>query len=320
MGGIVEDKETRRLGDKEKSVVAILFVSLSPLLLVLTASAFAQEPAIELRYPYGPDSFRQEGVPQGKVTTHVWKDSKVFPGTIRRYYVYVPEQYDSSKAALMVFQDGHTYIKDDGDFRVPAVFDNLIHQGAMPVTIGVFIDPGHKKPELPPEPGWQPEPENRSFEYDTLSDDYAKFLLTEILPEVRKEVNITDDPEGHAIGGISSGEICAFTVAWQRPDEFRKVLSHVGSFTNIRGGDAYPGMIRKQNKRPLRVFLQDGSNDLDNRHGNWPLGNQQMFVALNFRDYDMNFVYGEGAHNGNHGGAILPDSLRWLWRDYRLPE
>jgi enterochelin esterase family protein len=287
----------------------------------LTAGAVAQEPTIELRYPYGPDSFRQEGVPQGKVTTHVWKDSKVFPGTIRRYYVYVPAQYDAAKpAALMVFQDGHTYIKEDGDFRVPAVFDNLIHKGEMPVTIGVFVDPGHKKPELPPEPDWDPQPENRSFEYDTLSDDYAKFLLTEILPEVRKEYNITDDPAGHAIGGISSGGICAFTVAWQRPDEFRKVLSHVGSFTNIRGGDAYPGMIRKQDQRPLRVFLQDGSNDLDNRHGNWPLGNQQMVAALKFRDYDVNFVYGEGAHNGNHGGAILPDSLRWLWRDYQLPE
>jgi enterochelin esterase family protein len=290
-------------------------------LLTWPGVASAQEPRLELRYPYGPDSFRQEGVPQGKVTTHVWKDSKVFPGTIRRYYVYVPAQYDGTKpAALMVFQDGHTYIKEDGDFRVRTVFDNLIHKGEMPVTIGVFVDPGHTKPELPPEPGWDPQPENRSVEYDTLSDDYAKFLLTEILPAVRKEYRITDDPEGHAIGGISSGGICAFTVAWQRPDEFRKVLSHVGSFTNIRGGDRYPGMIRKQDQRPLRVFLQDGSNDLDNRHGNWPLGNQQMFAALKFRDYDVNFDYGEGAHNGNHGGAILPDSLRWLWRDYQLPE
>jgi enterochelin esterase-like enzyme len=313
----MKSQETGRRGDKEKSVFARFLVSLSPLLLVLPISADAQEPRIELRYPYGPDSFRQEGVPQGKVTTHIWKDSKIFSGTIRRYYVYVPAQYDASKpAALMVFQDGHTYIKEDGDFRVPVVFDNLIHKGDMPVTIGVFVDPGHKKPELPPEPGWQPEPENRSFEYDSLSGDYAKFLVTEILPEVRKEYKITDDPEGHAIGGISSGGICAFTVAWQRPDEFRKVLSHVGSFTNIRGGDAYPGMIRKQDKRPLRVFLQDGSNDLDNPHGNWPLGNKQMFAALKFRDYDINFVYGEGGHNGNHGGAILPDSLRWLWRDY----
>ncbi len=151
-------------------------------------SGRAQEPRLELRYPLGPDSLRQEGVPRGKVTEHVWKDSKVFPGTIRRYYVYVPEQYDAAKpAALMVFQDGHAYIDEDGDFRVPMVFDNLIHKGEMPVTIGVFVDPGHKKSELPPERGWRPQPENRSFEYDTLSGDYAEFLLTEILPEVAKE-------------------------------------------------------------------------------------------------------------------------------------
>jgi enterochelin esterase family protein len=279
----------------------------------------AQEPRVELKYPYGPDSFRQEGVPRGTVTMHVWRDSKVFPGTIRRYYVYVPAQYDPAKpAALMVFQDGHAYVAEEGDFRVPVVLDNLIHKREMPVTIGVFVDPGHKKSELPPEPGWRPEPENRSFEYDTLSGDYADFLLSEILPAVRQDFPFTDDPEGHAIAGDSSGGICAFTVAWQRPDAFRKVLSHVGSFTNIRGGDVYPGLVRKQKKRPLRVYLQGGSNDLDNEHGNWPLANQQMAAALAFRDYDHQFVYGQGAHNGNHGGAILPDSLRWLWRDYRL--
>jgi enterochelin esterase family protein len=293
---------------------------LAILISAIGLSDYAQEPRVELRYPYGPDSMRQDGVPRGKLTEHVWKDSQVFPGTIRRYYVYVPAQYDASKpTALMVFQDGHAYINEDGDFRVPVVFDNLIHQGAMPVTIGLFVDPGHKKADLPPERGWQPAPENRSFEYDTLSDDYAKFLLTEILPAVKKDYNITDDPEGHAICGISSGGICAFTVAWERPDAFRKVLSHVGSFTNIRGGDRYPGMIRKgSEKRPLRIFLQDGSNDLDNEHGSWPLGNKQMVAALKFRDYDVHFVYGEGGHNGNHGGAILPESLRWLWRDYKL--
>jgi enterochelin esterase family protein len=276
---------------------------------------------MELQYPYGRDSLRQEGVPRGEVTTHVWKDSKVFPSTIRRYYVYVPAQYDASKpAALMVFQDGHTYTKEDGDFRVAVVFDNLIHKGDMPVTIGVFVDPGHKKSELPPKPGWKPEPENRSVEYDTLSGDYAKFLLEEILPAVAKDHPFTDDPEGHAICGISSGGICAFTVAWQRPDAFRKVLSHVGSFTDIRGGHAYPSMIRKGDKKPLRAFLQDGSNDLDNPYGNWPLANRQMAAALKFREYDYRFVYGKGGHNGNHGGAILPESLRWLWRDYKLPD
>ena len=276
---------------------------------------------MELRYAYTPDSFRHDGVQRGEVTTHQWKESKVFPDTIRRYYVYVPAQYDAAKpAVLMVFQDGHAYIDEDGDFRVPAVFDNLIHKNEMPVTIGVFVDPGHKKSELPPEPGWKPDPENRSLEYDSLSDNYAEFLLKEILPEVRKDHPFTDDPEGHAICGISSGGICAFTVAWQRPDQFRKVLSHVGSFTNIRGGDACPSMVRKKEKRPMRIFLQDGSNDLDNEYGNWPLGNQQMYAALKFRDYDVKFVYGEGAHNGNHGGAILPYSLRWLWRDYEIPE
>jgi enterochelin esterase-like enzyme len=291
------------------------------LLVLVTSSAIclAQEPRVELRYPYSPDSFRNDDVPRGEVTTHVWKDSKVFPGTIRRYYVYVPAQCDAKKpAALMVFQDGHAYINKDGDFRVPVVFDNLIHKGEMPVTVGVFVDPGHKQAELPAESGWDPKPENRSVEYDTLSGDYAKFLLDEILPAVRKDHPFTDDPEGYAICGISSGGICAFTVAWQRPDAFRKVLSHVGSFTNIRGGDVYPGMIRKgSDKKPIRIFLQDGSNDLDNEHGNWPLGNQQMFAALKFRKYDVKFVYGEGAHNGNHGGAILPDSLRWLWRDFK---
>ena len=282
----------------------------------------AQEPRVELRYPHGPDSFRQEGVPRGKVSEHVWRDSKAFPGTVRRYYVYVPAQYDSAKpAALMVFQDGHAYVSEDGDFRVPVVFDNLIHKDEMPVTVGVFVDPGHRKSELPPEPGWRPQPENRSREYDTLSADYAEFLLSEILPAVGKDAPFTDDPDGHAICGMSSGGICAFTVAWERPDAFRKVLSHIGSFTNIRGGDRYPGMIRKgSDERPMRIFLQDGSNDLDNEHGNWPLTNQEMYAALKFRDYDVKFVYGEGAHDGNHGGAILPDSLRWLWRDYKLPE
>ena len=281
---------------------------------LFASTAFCQEPSVEMRYPYGPDSMRQEGVPQGKVTEHVWKDSQVFEGTIRRYYVYVPAQYDGSKpAALMVFQDGHAYLNDSGDFHTQIVFDNLIHKGDIPVTIGVFIDPGHKKTELPEHPGWRPQPENRSFEYDTLSDDYATFLLTEILPEVRQQYKITDDPEGRGI--------CAFTVAWERPDQFRKVLSHVGSFTNIRGGHNYPALIRKhKEKLPIRVFLQDGSNDLDNAHGNWPLGNKQMAAALAFREYDYKFVYGEGAHNGNHGGAILPDSLRWLWDGYQLPE
>lgn len=266
-------------------------------------------------YVLGPDSQRQEGVPKGTITEHVWK-SQIFEGTIRRYWVYVPAQYKAeSPAALMVFQDGHAYVGEQGRFRAPIVMDNLIHKGEMPVTIGIFIDPGHKKEQLPEAPGWKPTPENRSFEYDTLSDQYARFLLEEIIPEVQKSYKISDDPNQHAICGISSGGICAFTVAWERPDNFRKVLSHVGSFTNIRGGHNYEAMIRKTPSKPIRVYLQDGSGDLDNEHGNWPLANQSMAASLKFKGYDYQFIYGTGAHNDIHGSAVLPDAMRWLWRE-----
>lgn len=273
----------------------------------------------EVRYTHGTDSDRKEGVPRGKVTDYVWSDSKVFPGTIRHYSIYVPAQYDSARpAALMVFQDGHTYLKEDGDFRTPVVFDNLIQAKEMPVTIGVFIDPGFKRTNMPPERGWRPEPENRSFEYDTLSPAYSEFLLTEILPEVRKQYNITDDPAGHAICGISSGGICAFTVAWERPDQFGKVVSHVGSFTNIRGGNKYPDLILGSEPKPIRVFVQDGAQDNRGRKPgwNWVVGNLRLVAALEEKNYDYKYVFGEGAHNGNHGGVIFPDTLRWLWRDY----
>jgi enterochelin esterase-like enzyme len=286
------------------------------LLSFLTAIAICSAAlAGDEEYKLGPDSQRQDGVPQGKVTEHVWK-SEIFPGTIRRYWVYVPAQYkDDSPAAVMVFQDGHAYVGEKGQFRAPIVMDNLIHKKEMPITVGIFIDPGHKKEALPEKAGWQPAPENRSFEYDTLSDQYARFLLEEVLPEVGKTYKLTDDPDRRAICGISSGGICAWTVAWEKPDAFRKVLSHVGSFTNIRGGHVYHAQIRKTPKKPIRVFLQDGSGDLDNEHGNWPLANQEMAAALKFAKYDYDFVYGSGGHNDKHGAAILPDSMRWLWRE-----
>jgi enterochelin esterase-like enzyme len=262
-------------------------------------------------YKLGPDSQKQPGVPEGKVTKHTWK-STIFPETVRDYWVYVPAQYDSAKpACVMVFQDGGGYVNTTGQFRVPIVFDNLIHKGQMPVTIGVFINPG----VVPAGQQGGKDKSNRSFEYDTVSDQYARFLEREIMPVIAKDYNLRKDPAGRAVGGISSGGICAFTVAWERPDLFGKVLSHVGSFTNIRGGDVYPGMIRKTERKPIRVFLQDGSGDLDNLHGSWPLANQQMAAALKWAKYDYKFEFGDGGHNGKHGGAILPDSLRWLWRD-----
>lgn len=266
-------------------------------------------------YKLGPDSQPQAGVPQGKVVQGKWTSDKIYPGTERDYWVYIPSQYDGSKpACLMVFQDGGGYAKADGQFRIPVVFDNLIHRREMPITIGVFLNPGTIPPAEPGQKGRS----NRSFEYDSLGDQYARFLLEEVLPGLtaKHELKLTDDPEGRGTCGISSGGICAFTVAWERPDQFRKVISHIGSFTNIRGGHVYPALIRKTEKKPLRVFLQDGSNDLDNLHGNWPLANQQMASSLKFKGYDYQFEFGDGGHSGKHGGMLLPDSLRWLWRDY----
>jgi enterochelin esterase-like enzyme len=266
-------------------------------------------------YALGPDSMPQEGVPRGElIKMPPFTNSIVYPGTHRDWWIYVPKQYVAAMpACLMVFQDGWSYANPTGQFRAPIVFDNLIHKKEMPVTIGLFINPGTVPPA---EPG-QRARSNRSFEYDSLGDQFARFLLEDILPAVSKTYNLTKDPEGRAICGISSGGICAWTVAWERPDEFRKVLSHVGSFTNIRGGHNYPAWIRKTEKKPIRVFLQDGANDLDNLFGNWPLANQEMAAALKFMKYDYKFEFGTEGHNGKHGGAILPDSLRWLWREYK---
>ncbi|HUR57226.1 MAG TPA: alpha/beta hydrolase-fold protein [Opitutaceae bacterium] len=264
-------------------------------------------------YKLGPDS-EPQNVPHGEVRSATFAASKIFPGTTREYFVYVPKQYDPAKpACLMVFFDGAGFLKADGQFRVPVVFDNLIAKQQMPVTIAVGVTPGIVPATLP---GAKPRA-NRSFEYDSLGDANARFLLEELLPEATKGLNVTTDPARRAICGNSSGGIAAFTVAWERPDAFGKVVSHIGSFTNIRGGHVYPAMIRKTKPaKPLRVFLQDGSNDLDNLHGNWPLANQDMAAALKFAGYDHQFVLGDGGHSGKHGGAIFPDTLRWLWRDW----
>lgn len=279
-------------------------------LTLLTAVAFAADSD----YVLGPDSQPQD-VPHGEVKKAVFDQSKIFPGTTREYSVYVPKQYNAAKpAALMVFFDGGGYAKVDGASRVPVVFDNLIAKKEMPVTVAVFVNPGMIKAT---QPGAK-DRSNRSYEYDSLGDANARFLLEELLPVATKDLNITKDPAGWAIAGASSGGIAAFTVAWEEPDAFRKVVSWIGSFTNIRGGYVYPALIRqtKGKAKPIRVFLQDGSADLDNLHGNWPLSNQEMAAALKFAGYDYQFVFGTGGHSAKHGGSILPDTLRWLWRDY----
>jgi enterochelin esterase-like enzyme len=284
-----------------------IFVSVTIVALTTTLASAKDD------YVLGPDSMEQPGVPKGEILTLRWK-SKIFPGTVRDCWIYVPKQYDGkTPASVMVFQDGGGYQDRKGQYRAPTVMDNLIHKKEIPVMIGIFIDPGSM--DLKGGKNGGPDRKNRSFEYDTLSPQYAEFLEKEILPEVGKKFKLRTDAAARGIGGASSGGICAFTVAWERPDLFSKVLSHVGSFTNIRGGDRYPGIIRKEKNKPIRVFLQDGSNDLDNQAGNWYLGNLQMEKALQFKKYDHKTVWGDGAHNGKHGGAILPDSMRWLWRD-----
>ena len=284
-------------------------VVLMAILSLFSFASFSQN--TESIYKPGPDSEVHPDVPKGTVTKHRWA-SKIY-GNFRDYYVYVPAQYDPKKpAALMVFQDGHSYAKMDGDFRVPTVFDNLIHQKAMPVTIALFVNPGHFSSTMPDNLYWS---SNRLAEYDELSDRYVTFLINELIPELEKKYTLAKDPKMRAISGLSSGAICAFTAAWQRPDYFHKVLSHIGSYTNIRGGDVYPSLIRGSSKKDIKIFLQDGSADLDNQFGNWWLANLQMESALKFKGYDYKFVGGTEGHNGKHGGAILPESLKWLWSD-----
>jgi enterochelin esterase family protein len=275
--------------------------------------AKGKTPAPKEEYPVHPDTQPQDGVPKGTLTKQAEWKSEVFKGTTRDWWIYVPAQYkpDGPAACVMVFQDGAGYIKPP--CNVPVVFDNLIYKGEMPVTVGIFINPG-----VFPNPNGTTR-SNRSLEYDTLSDQYARFLINEILPATTNQANVRlrNDAAGRAIGGRSSGGICAWTVAWERPDDFGKVWSAIGSFTNIRGGDRYPGMIRKTPKKPIRICFQDGDHDLDNEHGNWWLSNLQMEKALAYKGYDFKFIPGQGGHNNRHEAAVLPDALRWLWRDHK---
>lgn len=260
-----------------------------------------------------PDAEPKPGVPEGQlVEMPVWK-SKIFPDTERAWSVYVPAQYkNDGSAGLMIFHDGHDYANRKGAWGVPTVLDNLIAAGEIPPMVAVFINPGNATGREIKSP-WNSS--NRSAEYDGLGPRYSRFLLEEILPEVEKQWPVSHDPEMRGLCGASSGGICAFTAAWERPDQFRRVLSTIGSFVNLRGGNVYPSWIRKTERKPLRIFLQDSSGDLDNPFGNWPLANKQMFAALSYMGYDVKLDWQEGfGHNSHRGGAIFPDALRWLWR------
>jgi gluconolactonase len=263
------------------------------------------------------DSAVQPGVPKGEILHFTFSNSKVFPGTSRDYWIYVPAQYKAdTSACLFVGQDGI-------QANAPTVFDNLISKGQMPVTIGVFSKPGivpsrDKEAAL--------DRFNRSFEYDGLGEAYAKFLIDELLPEVEtktttdgRAIHISHSPNDRAIGGESSGAIAAFTVAWERTDSFRRVYSAIGTFVGLRGGDRYPILIRKTEPKPIRVFLQDGSNDHNLYGGDWWMANQTMERALQFAGYTVNHVWGEGGHNGKQSAEVFPDAMRFLWKDWPKP-
>ena len=281
----------------------------SALLVVFASFAIAQQE----NYPVHPDSKPQPGVPKGEIKGPFKWSSKIFPGTVRDYHLYIPSQYDASKPTpFIVVQDG---LRRATGWKLPTVLDNLTHKGEVPAQIGIFIRPG----EVPPlREGAQPR-FNRSYEYDGLGDRYARFLLEEIIPEVAKSYNLSNDPNDRAIAGSSSGAICAFTAAWERPDEFRRVFSTIGTYVGLRGGDVYPVLIRKHEPKPIRIFLQDGSNDLNLYGGSWFHANMSMLSALQFAGYDVNHVWGEGGHNAKHGTAVCADAMRWLWRDYPRP-
>lgn len=284
-------------------------------------------------YRLGPDSEPHAGVPQGKVSAWTQLPSVAYAGTLHDYCIYVPAQYDPAQpASLMIFQDGQAWVNLAGEYRVPHVFDNLIYRREMPVTIAVFINPG-RKPDQPvaSSEDWGDRSANRPQEYNALDDKYARVIVDELLPVLNAQFNLSKNPDDRAIAGASSGAIAAFTVAWHRPDQFRKVISTIGSFTNIRGGHVYPDLIRDTERKPIRIFLQDGSNDnrgirqrdpnpTYNPERDWYAQNRKMVGALTEKGYDVNYSWGIGSHSNKAGGAILPEMLRWLWRDYPRPD
>lgn len=295
-------------------------------LLLLTAlPALAQTPNPDSQYRLGPDSMPQEGVPKGEIKGPFTLPCQVYPGTQHTYWVYVPKQYDPAKATcLMVYNDGQAFKNEKGDLRAQNVMDNLIYRREIPVMIGVFINPGRRPDQPEPTPSnWGDRDTNRPTEYNSLDDKYARVITEELLPALEKDYNISKDPEHRGIGGSSSGAIAAFTVAWERPNQFRKVLSNIGSFVNIRGGHKYADKVLEMEKKPLRIFLCDGRNDNRGvRRGgeydpnwDWFLQNVKLKDALTKKGYDLNYTWGMNTHGQKFGGAIMPEMMRWLWRD-----
>ncbi len=302
---------------KTAAVVGCLGIGVAVWLGAQTPVTPPQAPLSDLppvSYSLGPESQPQPGVPKGSLTKHTLAPGKFFPGTPHNYQVFVPAQYDASRPIpFMIFLDGTGYAGDN--VRVPVVLENLIAKGELPPMMAMFIDPGVM-------PALSDQAQNRYeriFEYDSLTPRFANFLIDELIPEVAKTYNLSKDPNDHGIAGLSTGGVGAFVAAWNRPDQFRRVITWIGSFGNFRGADRLPGLIRRTEPRPLRVFMQTGRQDLVNYAGSWYLENPRMAAALEFAGNDVRMELGEDGHSNRHGASMLPDTLRWLWRGYPQP-
>ncbi len=278
-------------------------------------------------YTLGPDSQPHDGVPKGTVTKFVLPPGKFYPGTPHNCAVYVPAQYDASKPTpFMIFLDGSGALGNS--MRVPVVFDNLIAKHDLPPMIGIFVDPGILPVvSNPVQPGIAQNRYNRIYEYDSLTPRFSEFLLNELIPAVAKNYNLSKNPDDRGLSGVSTGAVGAFMAAWNRPDQFHRVLSFIGTYVSMKGADALPALVRKTEPKPIRIWMQDGTQDHivppepfgTSPFGSWPINNQVMYQALEFAGYDVKFEMGTEAHNMKQGGADLPDALRWLWRGYPEP-
>jgi len=300
----------------------LLFLLLAFALPLLRTQSAAQSPSDPQTYPLGSDSQSNPGVPKGVITNYNLTPGKFYPGTPHPYSVYVPAQYDPARPApFMIFLDGSGALGNG--VRVPVVLDNLIARHELPPIIGIFIDPG----VLPALSDQVQNRYERIFEYDSLSDRFSSFLIDELVPDVALHYNLSKDPNDHAIEGVSTGAVGAFMTAWNRPDQFHRVLSFIGTYVAMKGADSMAALVRKTEQKPIRIFMQDGANDHivpsqpwgSSFSGSWPMANQVMFQALQYSGYDVKLVMGTEAHNMKQGGAIMPDALRWLWRDYPQP-
>ena len=290
-----------------------------------SGQAGGRGPSNDAYYKLGPDSQPMEGVPKGKFNGPLALPSQVFPGAQHTYFVYVPAQYDPAKtAAVMVFNDGQAMMAEPGDVQGHRVLDNLIYRREIPVMLGVFINPARRPDQPEPTPrNWGDGTTLRAEEYNPPNDRYARVIVDELMPALKKDYNLSTDPEWHGIMGASSGGCAAFAVAWFRPDDFRKVITFVGSFTDLRGQHIYPELVEASERKPIRIFMQDGRNDNRALRGDtynpkrdWFLQNVRLMQALTRKGYDVNYSWGIGNHGQKQGGAMFPEMMRWLWRDH----